>query len=85
VTITTEDVIKYINAFTFLSCQTAARLWNDGIDNSVYLAPITYGQLIFKSVHASGNVSRPNIPNTSIIPNKTRHVVAVDDLISTKL
>ena len=23
-TITTEDVIKYVNAFTFLSCQTAA-------------------------------------------------------------
>jgi hypothetical protein len=24
VTITTEDVIKYVNAFTFLSCQAAA-------------------------------------------------------------
>lgn len=65
--------------------ETAARLWNDETDNSIYLAPITWGQLIFKSVHTSGNTPRPNIPNTSIIPNKTHHVVAVDDLISTKL
>lgn len=57
-TITTEDVIKYINAFTFLSCQAAAESSaTTNADATNIYATVTTGKAFNRPVSRQSSIS----------------------------